>query len=92
MIEAEERGLTSRNVDDMRNSEDPNIRRLLGITPGMGAALGLKETWAYAIIHQVGNYGESFERNVGAGSKLDLPRGLNALWTQGGLMYAMPIR
>jgi general L-amino acid transport system substrate-binding protein len=92
MIEAEERGVTSRNVDALSTSEDPNIRRLLGITPGMGAAPGLKETWAYAIVDQVGNYGESFERNVGAGSKLDLPRGLNELWTRGGLMYAMPMR
>ena len=91
-IEAEERGVTSRNVGAMSTSEDPNIRRLLGVTPGMGAALGLRENWAYAIIEQVGNYGESFDRNVGAGSKLDLPRGLNALWTQGGLMYAMPVR
>ena len=92
MIEAEERGVSSANVDASLTSADPNIRRLLGVTPGMGAALGLRENWAYAIIKQVGNYGESFDRNVGAGSKLDLPRALNALWTQGGLMYAMPIR
>jgi general L-amino acid transport system substrate-binding protein len=92
MIEAEERGVTSRNVDALSTSEDPNIRRLLGTTPGMGAALGLKDSWAYAIVDQVGNYGESFEHNVGAGSKLDLPRGLNELWTRGGLMYAMPMR
>jgi general L-amino acid transport system substrate-binding protein len=92
MIEAEERGVGSRNVDAMSSSGDPNIRRLLGVTPGMGAALGLRDQWAYAIIKQVGNYGESFDRNLGAGSKLDLPRGLNALWTQGGLMYAMPMR
>lgn len=58
----------------------------------MGAALGLDEKWAYNVIKQVGNYGESFERNVGMGSKLQLPRGLNALWTQGGLMYTAPIR
>ena len=92
MIEAEERGVSSANVDAMLTSADPNIRRLLGVIPGMGAALGLRENWAYAIIKQVGNYGESFDRNLGAGSKLDLPRGLNALWTQGGLMYAMPLR
>jgi general L-amino acid transport system substrate-binding protein len=92
MIEAEERGVSSTNVDAMRNSEDQHIRRLLGVTPGMGAALGLRENWAYAIIEQVGNYGESFDRNVGAGSKLNLPRALNALWSQGGLMYAMPVR
>ena len=92
MIEAEERGVNSRNVHAMSIGGDPNVRRLLGVTPGVGAALGLRENWAYAIIEQVGNYGESFDRNVGAGSKLDLPRGLNALWTQGGLMYAMPVR
>ena len=92
MIEAEERGVSSANIDTISASEDPNIRRLVGVTPGMGAALGLKENWAYAVLKQVGNYGESFDRNVGVGSKLNLPRGLNALWTQGGLMYAMPIR
>jgi len=92
MLEAEERGVTSANVDAMRQSDDPNIRRLLGVTPGMGAALGLGETWAYEVVRQVGNYGESFERNLGSGSKLNLPRGLNALWSRGGLMYAMPVR
>ena len=91
-IEAEERGVGSQNVDAMLSSTDPNIKRLLGVTPGLGAALGLDDRWAYTIIKQVGNYGESFDRNVGAGSQLKLPRGLNALWTQGGLMYAMPFR
>lgn len=92
MIEAEARGITSANVDAMRQSPDPAIKRILGVTPGLGAALGIEETWAYAILKQVGNYGESYERNVGAGSKLKLPRGLNALWTDGGLMYPMPLR
>ena len=92
MIEAEERGVGSQNVDAMLSSTDPNIKRLLGVTPGLGGALGLDDRWAYTIIKQVGNYGESFDRNVGAGSQLKLPRGLNALWTQGGLMYAMPFR
>jgi general L-amino acid transport system substrate-binding protein len=92
MIETEERGVGSQNVDAMLSSTDPNIKRLLGVTPGLGAALGLDDRWAYTIIKQVGNYGESFDRNVGAGSQLKLPRGLNALWTQGGLMYAMPFR
>ncbi len=92
MIEAEARGLTAANVDAMRSSADPAIKRILGQTPGLGAALGLDETWAYAIIKQVGNYAESYERNVGSGSKLKLPRGLNALWTDGGLMYPMPMR
>lgn len=92
MIEAEERGITAATVDAALKSEDPNVKRLLGVTPGMGAALGVGETWALNIIKQVGNYGESFERNVGMGSKLKLARGLNALWTAGGLMYAPPIR
>lgn len=92
MIEAEARGITSANVEAMRQSPDPAIKRILGVTPGLGAALGIEETWAYALIKQVGNYGESYERNVGTGSKLKLPRGLNALWTDGGLMYPMPLR
>ncbi|MBL8659178.1 MAG: amino acid ABC transporter substrate-binding protein [Rhodospirillales bacterium] len=91
-VEAEERGITSENVDEKLKSDDPNVKRLLGVTPGMGAALGLDEKWAYNAIKQVGNYGESFERNVGQGSKLKLERGLNDLWTRGGLMYAPPIR
>ncbi|MBP6818557.1 MAG: amino acid ABC transporter substrate-binding protein [Ferrovibrio sp.] len=93
MIEAEEYGITSANVDQMvASSTDPNVKRILGVTPGMGKALGVDEKWAYNIIKQVGNYGESFERNVGKGSALKLDRGANALWTKGGLMYAWPIR
>jgi general L-amino acid transport system substrate-binding protein len=92
MIEAEERGIGSRTVDAMPESTDPNIGRLLGAIPGIGAGLGLDDRWGYRIIRQVGNYGESFERNLGAGSKLNLPRGLNALWTEGGLMYPLPLR
>jgi general L-amino acid transport system substrate-binding protein len=92
MIEAEERGITSANVDEALKSGDPNVKRLLGVTAGMGQALGLDEKWAYNIIKLVGNYGESYERTVGMKSKLQLPRGLNALWTSGGLMYAPPIR
>lgn len=92
MIEAEELGITSQNVDEMLNSENPQIKRLLGTTPGLGKALGLDEKWAYNIIKQVGNYGEIFERNVGPNTKLGLDRGLNALWTNGGIMYAAPLR
>jgi general L-amino acid transport system substrate-binding protein len=92
MIEAEEKGITSRNIDTFKDTPDPEIQRMLGITPGQGKAMGVNDKWAYAIVKQVGNYGESFERNVGKGSKLKLERGLNALWTHGGLMYAMPIR
>jgi general L-amino acid transport system substrate-binding protein len=92
MIEAEEYGITSKNVDEMLKSDNPTIKRILGATPGMGKALGVDEKWVYNIIKQVGNYGESFDRNVGMGSPLKIPRGQNALWTQGGLQYAPPIR
>jgi general L-amino acid transport system substrate-binding protein len=92
MVEAEEYGITSKNVDDMLKSENPTIKRILGVTPGMGKALGVDEKWVYNIVKQVGNYGESFDRNVGAGSPLKIERGLNKLWTQGGLQYAPPIR
>src|SRR5712671_5557246 len=92
MIEAEEYGITSKNVDDMLKSDNPTIKRILGVTPGMGKALGVDEKWVYTIVKQVGNYGEMFDRNVGAGSPLKIARGQNALWTQGGLQYAPPIR
>jgi general L-amino acid transport system substrate-binding protein len=92
LIQAEEFGITSKNVDDMLNSTDPEIQRFLGVTPGMGKALGLDEKWTYNIIKQVGNYGEIFDRNVGPQTPLGLPRGLNDLWTRGGLMYAYPFR
>jgi general L-amino acid transport system substrate-binding protein len=91
-IEVEEERISSKNVDEMLTSNDPNVKRLLGITPGMGKALGLDEKWAYHLIKQVGNYGEVFDRNVGKDSPLKLERGLNDLWTRGGLMYAMPVR
>src|SRR5882757_6010911 len=92
MIEAEENGIDSRNVDEMLKSENPSIKRILGVTPGMGKALGVDEKWVYNIVKQVGNYGESFDRNVGPGSALKIDRGLNRLWSQGGLQYAPPIR
>ncbi|AUL45723.1 amino acid ABC transporter substrate-binding protein [Bordetella trematum] len=92
MIEAEEYGLTTANVDEQLKSDNPNVRRILGVTPGAGKNMGLDEKWAYNIIKQVGNYGESFERNVGQGSPLKIKRGLNAQWADGGLMYALPIR
>lgn len=91
-IGAEEKGITSQNVDDQLKSEDPEVKRLLGVTPGMGKALGLDEKWAYNLVKQVGNYGEVFERNLGKGSPLKFERGLDDLWTRGGLMYAMPVR
>ena len=92
MIDAEEKGVTSKNVDEMKQSQDPEIQRMLGTVPGMGKSLHLDEAWAYNIIKQVGNYGEIFDRNVGKDSALKLDRGINALWTQGGIIYAMPIR
>ncbi len=92
MINAEEFGITAANVDSMMDTTNPKIKRLLGVTPGMGKNLGLDEKWAYNIIKMVGNYGESYERNVGMGSALKLARGLNELWTKGGIMYAPPIR
>ncbi|WP_439579535.1 amino acid ABC transporter substrate-binding protein [Elioraea sp.] len=90
MIEAEEAGVTSANVDSFKDTTDQNIRRLLGLTPGLGRALGLDDQWAYRIIKQVGNYGEAYERSFGAQSALKLPRGINDLWTRGGLLYSPP--
>jgi len=92
MIEAEESGVTSKNVDKMRESKDPNIARLVGTKGKLGEGLGLDNKWAYRIIKQVGNYGEIFERNVGKDSPLRLERGINALWTQGGLIYSPPFK
>ena len=92
MIAAEEKGVDSMNIDQMRNSSDGEVRRLLGVEPGLGKALGLDDGWATRIIEQVGNYGQVFERNLGAGSPLRLERGINALWTKGGLIYAPPLR
>ena len=94
MIAAEEMGITSRNVKRMKKSNDPNIQRLLGVIKGNGKSLGLDEAWDYNIIKQVGNYGESFDRNVGKSTPLKLARGLNGLWTSGknGLMYAPPLK
>lgn len=92
MVEAEELGVTSANVDQMKSSDNPNIKRLLGTEGDMGKNLGVSDTWAYNIVKQVGNYGESYDRYVGPKTSLGLERGLNALWKDGGLQYAMPIR
>jgi general L-amino acid transport system substrate-binding protein len=93
MLEAEEQGVTSANVDQMlAESTNPTVLRLLGKSGDFGKQLGLDNAFGLAIIKQVGNYGESFERNVGKGSSLKLERGANALWTNGGLMYAIPFR
>lgn len=92
MINAEEMGITSKNVDKMLESTDPKVQRFLGVSAGNGKALGLDEKFAYNIVKQVGNYGEIFERNVGVNTPLGIERGLNALWTNGGLMYSPPFK
>jgi general L-amino acid transport system substrate-binding protein len=92
MVNAEELGITQANVDEMKKSDNPDIKRLLGTEGKFGEAFGLTDDWAYRIIKLVGNYGEVFERNVGQGSPLKIQRGLNALWTKGGLQFAPPVR
>jgi general L-amino acid transport system substrate-binding protein len=92
MIEAEELDITQANVDQRLRDPNPAVQRLLGVTPGFGRALGLDERWLYNAIKAVGNYGETFERNLGRGSAIGLPRGQNDLWSRGGLMYALPLR
>ncbi len=92
MLDAEEFGVTKSNVDEQLKSANPEIRRLLGAEGQFGQSLGLTNDWAYRIIKHIGNYGESFDRNVGEGSPLKIARGLNALWTKGGLQYGLPVR
>ncbi|OLP60044.1 amino acid ABC transporter substrate-bindnig protein [Xaviernesmea oryzae] len=94
MVTAEEFGITQANVEEMKKSANPDIKRFLGEEEGstIGQDFGLSKDWAVNIIKAVGNYGEAFERNVGQGSPLKIKRGLNALWNQGGLQYAPPIR
>lgn len=92
MLNAEEMGVSSKNVDEMKSSKDPGIRRLLGLEGIKGQGLKLSDEWSYNIIKQVGNYSEAFERNVGKDSALNISRGLNALWNNGGIQYAPPIR
>ncbi|WP_071872020.1 amino acid ABC transporter substrate-binding protein [Atopomonas hussainii] len=93
MVNAEEMGVTMSNVEDLaKNSTNPDVRRLLGAEGEFGKDLKLPKDWAVQIVKQVGNYGESFDRNVGAGSELKIARGLNDLWNKGGLQYAPPVR
>ena len=91
-ITAEELGVTSANVDQQKSSNNPEVRRLLGVDGSQGSELGLSNDWAYQIIKQIGNYGEIFERNIGVNTPLGIARGLNALWTDGGLIYSPPFR
>jgi general L-amino acid transport system substrate-binding protein len=93
LITAEELGITQANAEELRTSSDnPEVKRLLGVTDDYGAKIGLSNDWAFAAIRAVGNYGEIFERNIGPRTRLDLDRGLNRLWKDGGLLYAPPFR
>lgn len=92
MLEAEELGISSANVDAMKSDSSPAVRRFLGLEGDIGKGLGIDNDWAYRIVKQVGNYGEMFERNLGAGSPLKIARGQNALWKNGGLQYPLPLR
>ncbi|MBV8376362.1 MAG: transporter substrate-binding domain-containing protein [Verrucomicrobia bacterium] len=92
LIEAEYLGITSDNIDVMMTVNDPEIRYLLGVTPGIGIAVGLDNRWGERVIKAVGNYGQVFKRDLGADSALAIPRGLNELWIRGGLLYPRPIR
>jgi general L-amino acid transport system substrate-binding protein len=94
MVQAEELGITSENLEEMLSSESPEVRRVLGLEDEstIGQGLGLENDWVQAIVREVGNYGEVFDRNIGSGSPLAIARGLNALWTDGGLQYAPPLR
>ena len=92
MTNAEELGVSSSNVDNMRGTDNPSIKRLLGSEGAFGEAIGLSNDWAYNIIKNVGNYGEIFDANVGPATPLAIERGVNALWSDGGLIYGPPIR
>ncbi|MCA0316534.1 MAG: amino acid ABC transporter substrate-binding protein [Proteobacteria bacterium] len=92
LIAAEELGVTQANVMEMTRSQNPEIKRLLGVDAAFGEQLGLTRDWVVRIVRHVGNYGESFDRNLGAGSRIGLPRGANQLWTRGGLQYSPPFR
>jgi general L-amino acid transport system substrate-binding protein len=92
MVDAEELGITQKNADDMAKSDKPELKRVFGSDGNFGESLGVTKDWVSRIIKAVGNYGEAFDRNVGAGSKLGIARGLNQLWNKGGIQYAPPIR
>jgi general L-amino acid transport system substrate-binding protein len=92
LLEAEELGVTQANVDEMLGSDNPSIKRLLGVEGDFGTPMGLNKDWAYQIIKHIGNYSESYEKHVGPNTPIGLARGLNALWRDGGIQYAPPIR
>lgn len=91
-INAEELGITKANVDEQMKSANPEVKRFLGVEGKFGESIGLTNDWAYRVVKHTGNYGESFEANIGENSRLKIKRGQNALWTKGGLQYGMPIR
>ena len=91
-IQAEELGVTSENVDDMLGSDDPQVLNLLGVEGDLGQAMGLNNDFCYQVIAQMGNYGEMFDQNLGPGTPFNLGRGVNDLWTNGGLLYSPPFR
>jgi general L-amino acid transport system substrate-binding protein len=92
LLNADELGVNQANVDQMKTTEQQDVRRLLGVDGTFGEGIGVSNDWAYNIIKKVGNYDDIFQRNVGSGSKLQIARGLNAQWTKGGIQYAPPIR
>ncbi|MFO1185462.1 MAG: amino acid ABC transporter substrate-binding protein [Bauldia sp.] len=92
LVIAEELGVTSANIDQMKSSTSPDVKRLLGLDDNFGQSLGLANDWAYNAVKRVGNFGEIFDRNLGAGSQLKIDRGVNKLWNRGGILYPVPIR
>jgi len=92
MVNAEELGVTSKNIEESLKSDNPDVKRLLGTEGSYGERMGLTKDWAARVIRFVGNYGEVYERTVGVGSSLGIPRGINQLWSKGGILYAPPIR
>jgi len=92
MVNAEELDVTSKNVDEALKSERPEVKRLVGTEGNYGERMGLSKDWAARVVRFVGNYGEVFERNIGIRSALGIPRGMNQLWSKGGILYAPPIR
>jgi general L-amino acid transport system substrate-binding protein len=92
MLNAEELNINKSNIDEQLKSENPEIKRLLGSEQNFGEQFGLTKDWAYRIVKLVGNYAEVFDKNLGVNSQLKITRGLNALWTKGGIQYGPPVR
>jgi general L-amino acid transport system substrate-binding protein len=92
LINAEELGISSTNIPEAQKSLKPEVRRFVGTDGDLGRMLGLSADWAVRAVAAVGNYGEIYERNIGTGSRLGIPRGLNQLWNQGGILFAPPVR